>query len=110
MCFYCSFQVLSECGRVSLFEPPFPPTPHLPHTQEATTLKRERDAATVERDKLQALLLKRNKEAALLYEKIRVLNDALYQGRVAHKQRLDEIRMLKIKVLIGLGIMGLGIG
>lgn len=51
-----------------------------------------------ERDKLGAQLLKRNKEAAALYDQAAALTTALHQAQAAHRQRLADIRVLNIKV------------
>ena len=72
----------------------------MPFSKDAAALRRQRDAAVAERDKLGALLLKRNREAALLYDKAAALTAALHQGHAAYRQRQADIRVLKIKVVV----------
>ena len=42
-------------------------------------------------------LVRRNQELALLYEKIKIQQSALQRGQAQYRNRLDEIRALKIK-------------
>eukprot|EP01018_Ginkgo_biloba_P018632 Gb_32901 [translate_table: standard] len=43
-------------------------------------------------------LMRRNEELALLYEKIKIQQSTLNKGMVQYRTRLNEIRMLKIKL------------
>jgi chromosome segregation ATPase len=43
-------------------------------------------------------LVRRNDELALLYEKIKIQQSALSKGQVQYRDRLNEIRVLKIKI------------
>ncbi|KAL0235430.1 hypothetical protein GEMRC1_002012 [Eukaryota sp. GEM-RC1] len=51
-----------------------------------------------ERDILGSQLIRRNDELALLYEKIRIQQSIMSKGEVQYRQRLDDIRLLKLKV------------
>ena len=42
--------------------------------------------------------MRRNQELALLYEKIKIQQSALQRGQAQYRERLDEIRALKLKV------------
>jgi hypothetical protein len=56
------------------------------------------DRVTSERDILGTQLIRRNDEIALLYEKIQIQNSALDKGAVQFRQKLEDIRMLKLKI------------
>ena len=43
-------------------------------------------------------LIRRNDELALLYEKIKLQQSALARGQLQYRDRLNEVRVLKIKV------------
>ncbi|PRW33224.1 flagellar associated isoform A [Chlorella sorokiniana] len=66
--------------------------------QARLKLKREHDAVVGERDALGAQLVRRNEEARLLYEKVRLQQSALARGQAQYRDRLAEIRALKLKV------------
>lgn len=51
-----------------------------------------------ERDILGTQLIRRNDELALLYEKIRIQQSTLNKGEVQYRDRLVDIRMLRLKV------------
>jgi chromosome segregation ATPase len=52
---------------------------------------------TNERDILGTQLIRRNDELALLYEKIRIQQSTLSKGEVQYRDRLVDIRMLRLK-------------
>ena len=60
--------------------------------------KREYDHVINERDILGTQLLRRNDELALLYEKIKILQSTQRRGELQYNERLDDIRLLKIRV------------
>lgn len=41
-------------------------------------------------------LIRRNEELTLLYEKIRIQGSTLLKGQIQYRDRLDELRVLKI--------------
>lgn len=43
-------------------------------------------------------LIRRNEELALLYEKIRIQQSTLSKGQIQYRDRLNELRILKIKM------------
>src|SRR3569623_1783391 len=43
-------------------------------------------------------LIRRNDELALLYEKIKIQQSTLTKGHIQYRDRLNEIRVLKIKL------------
>ena len=43
-------------------------------------------------------LIRRNDELALLYEKIKIQQSALSKGQVQYRDRLNEVRVLKIRL------------
>lgn len=51
-----------------------------------------------ERDSLGKQLLHRNDERSLLYEKIRIQQSILGKGDFHYKQRLEDIRLLKLEI------------
>ena len=51
-----------------------------------------------ERDALGAQLVRRNEELRLLYEKIKIQQSTLAKGQAQYRERLAEIRVLRIKV------------
>merc|ERR1711934_1154975 len=51
-----------------------------------------------QRDILGTQLIRRNDELALLYEKGKIQQSTLQTGEVAYKERLEEIRALKIQI------------
>jgi len=53
---------------------------------------------TNERDVLGTQLIRRNDELALLYEKIRIQQSTLSKGEVQYRDRLVDLRMLKLKI------------
>jgi chromosome segregation ATPase len=55
-------------------------------------------AVTNQRDILGTQLIRRNDELALLYEKIRIQQSTLSRGEVQYRDRLVDIRMLRLKI------------
>ena len=53
---------------------------------------------TNERDVLGTQLIRRNDELALLYEKIRIQQQTLSKGEIQYRDRLVDIRMLRLKI------------
>ncbi len=65
---------------------------------EALSQRKEYDQVINERDILGTQLIRRNDELALLYEKLRVQIAALKTGELGYQTRLDDIRVLRLKV------------
>lgn len=51
-----------------------------------------------ERDILGTQLVRRNDELALLYEKIKIQQSTLNKGEIQYRQRLDDVRILKLEI------------
>jgi len=51
-----------------------------------------------ERDILGSQLVRRNDELALLYEKIKIQQSTLNKGEIQYRQRLEDIRILKLEI------------
>lgn len=51
-----------------------------------------------ERDILGTQLIRRNDELALLYEKLRIQDSALKKGEISYANRLDDIRVMRVKL------------
>jgi chromosome segregation ATPase len=66
--------------------------------EEALAQRKEYDNVINERDILGTQLIRRNDELALLYEKLRIQQSALKKGEVQYARRLDDIRLLRIKL------------
>ncbi|XP_076308256.1 cilia- and flagella-associated protein 58-like [Tachypleus tridentatus] len=66
--------------------------------QEKLHLKKDLDQVISERDVLGTQLVRRNDELALLYEKLRIQQSTLDRGEQQYKQRLDDIRLLKLEI------------
>merc|ERR1719463_241722 len=66
--------------------------------QEQQNQRKEFDQVTSERNILGTQLIRRNDELSLLYEKIKIQKSTLDKGETQYKDRLDEIRALKIQV------------
>ena len=60
--------------------------------------KKEYDIVINERDILGTQLIRRNDELALLYEKIKIQQSTLSKGHAAYRDRLNEIRVLRIRL------------
>lgn len=65
---------------------------------EALAQRKEYDQVINERDILGMQLIRRNDELALLYEKLRVQQSALKNGELSYTARLDDIRVMRIKL------------
>jgi len=50
------------------------------------------------RDLLGTQLIRKNDELALLYEKIKIQQNALARGEVMYQERIGDIRLLKFKI------------
>lgn len=66
--------------------------------QERIRQKKEYDIVVNERDILGTQLIRRNDELALLYEKIKIQQSTLSKGQIQYRDRLNELRVLKIKL------------
>merc|ERR1712078_246711 len=66
--------------------------------QERQSSEREYEEVISQRDILGTQLIRRNDELALLYEKVKIQQSTLQTGEVAYKERLEEIRALKIQI------------
>eukprot|EP01035_Chromulina_nebulosa_P019250 gene19250-25102_t len=66
--------------------------------EEALNQRKEYDSVINERDLLGTQLIRRNDELALLYEKLRIQSSTLKAGELQYAARLDDIRMLRIKL------------
>jgi len=53
---------------------------------------------TKERDLIGVQLVRRNDEVSLLYEKIKILQMTLNKGERQYKERLEDIRLLKLEI------------
>eukprot|EP00794_Sanderia_malayensis_P005258 gene5258-5922_t len=60
--------------------------------------KKELDQVISERDILGTQLVRRNDELALLYEKIKIQQSTLDKGEIQYRQRLEDIRLLKLEI------------
>merc|ERR1712159_12529 len=65
---------------------------------ERQNQKREYENVISDRDILGTQLIRRNDELALLYEKIKIQQSTLQKGEIQYKERLEEIRTLRIKI------------
>merc|ERR1711959_569124 len=66
--------------------------------REMERQRKELDEVINERDILGTQLIRRNDELALLYEKIKIQQSTLQKGEIQYKERLEEIRTLRIKI------------
>merc|ERR1712078_934882 len=66
--------------------------------QERQAAEKEYEEVISQRDILGTQLIRRNDELALLYEKVKIQQSTLQTGEVAYKERLEEIRALKIQI------------
>lgn len=66
--------------------------------EESMVFKKEREQALNERDILASQLVRRNDEIALLYEKIKILQIMMGKGELQYRERVDDIRLLKLKI------------
>jgi len=72
---------------------------HIISEADADRFRQQRDYDVVinERDLLGTQLIRRNDELALLYEKVKVQRNAIAQGEVAYRERLEDIRVLRLR-------------
>merc|ERR1712071_564668 len=61
-------------------------------------LNKELKSVLNERDILGTQLVRRNDELALLYEKIKIQQNTLSKGEIQYRQRLQDIRLLKLEI------------
>lgn len=66
--------------------------------EEALSQRKEYDQVINERDILGTQLIRRNDELALLYEKLRIQQSALKKGEAAYGMRMQDIRLMKLKL------------
>merc|ERR1719240_2293157 len=66
--------------------------------QERQAAEKEYEEVISQRDILGTQLIRRKEELALLYEKVKIQQSTLQTGEVAYKERLEEIRALKIQM------------
>jgi hypothetical protein len=71
--------------------------------QERIRQKKEYDIVVNERDILGTQLVRRNDELALLYEKIKIQQSTLSKGQIQYRDRLNEIRVLKVRCALARG-------
>lgn len=60
--------------------------------------QKELQQVVSERDILGTQLVRRNDELALLYEKIKIQQSTLAKGEIQYRQRLQDIRLLKLEI------------
>uniref|UniRef100_A0A8C2YGU7 Cilia and flagella associated protein 58 n=4 Tax=Coturnix japonica TaxID=93934 RepID=A0A8C2YGU7_COTJA len=60
--------------------------------------KKEYEQVINERDVLGSQLVRRNDEVALLYEKIKIQQSILNKGESQYRQRMEDIRLLKMEI------------
>merc|ERR1712166_902336 len=65
---------------------------------ERQSQKREYENVISDRDILGTQLIRRNDELALLYEKIKIQQSTLKKGEVQYRERIEDIRILKLKI------------
>eukprot|EP01002_Notosolenus_urceolatus_P000606 NODE_114_length_2750_cov_114.198815_g90_i0.p1 GENE.NODE_114_length_2750_cov_114.198815_g90_i0~~NODE_114_length_2750_cov_114.198815_g90_i0.p1 ORF type:complete len:895 (-),score=391.13 NODE_114_length_2750_cov_114.198815_g90_i0:64-2415(-) len=66
--------------------------------QERAKQRKKLKSVLNERDILGTQLVRRNDELALLYEKIKIQQSTLNKGEVQYRDRLVDIRMLRLKI------------
>eukprot|EP00002_Diphylleia_rotans_P004987 TRINITY_DN1392_c1_g3_i1.p1 TRINITY_DN1392_c1_g3~~TRINITY_DN1392_c1_g3_i1.p1 ORF type:complete len:887 (-),score=260.76 TRINITY_DN1392_c1_g3_i1:165-2825(-) len=73
---------------------------HIINEADAERIRQKKEYETVinERDILGTQLIRRNDELALLYEKIKIQQSTLSKGEIQYRQRVEDIRILKLKV------------
>merc|ERR1719240_2579046 len=59
--------------------------------------QREYDVVINERDILGTQLIRRNDELALLYEKVKIQRNAIPEGEIAYRERLEDMRVLRLR-------------
>jgi chromosome segregation ATPase len=73
---------------------------HIINEADAERLRQKKDYDQIinERDILGTQLIRRNDELALLYEKIKVMTTTLHKGEVQYRERVEDVRVLKLKI------------
>lgn len=66
--------------------------------QKKVSILKERQRVIAEKNIIGSQLIRRNDEIALLYEKIKLLEDSLNRGQVVYNRRLEDIRILKMEI------------
>jgi len=66
--------------------------------EEGVENKKDFEQVLSERDILGTQLIRRNDELALLYEKIKIHQSTLKRGESQYRERLQDIRVLKLKI------------
>ena len=66
--------------------------------ENAFMQRKEYDQIMHERDILGTQLIRRNDELALLYEKLKILQNILLSGEMQYQTRIEDIRLLKLKI------------
>jgi len=66
--------------------------------EERKRQHKELQQVVQERDILGTQLVRRNDELALLYEKIKIQQSTLAKGEIQYRQRLQDIRLLKLEL------------
>lgn len=66
--------------------------------EDAIQQHKEYDQVINERDILGTQLIRRNDELALLYEKIKIQQSTLHKGEAQYKDRLQELRLMKLNL------------
>merc|ERR1712159_860776 len=66
--------------------------------EERKRQHKELQQVVSERDILGTQLVRRNDELALLYEKIKIQQSTLGKGEIQYRQRLQDIRLLKLEI------------
>jgi peptidoglycan hydrolase CwlO-like protein len=66
--------------------------------EDSLVQRKEYDSILNERDILGIQLIRRNDELALLYEKLRIQSSTIKAGEMQYNHRIDDIRMLKMKI------------
>merc|ERR1740117_1923918 len=66
--------------------------------QERVRQKKVYEDVINARDILGTQLIRRNDELALLYEKIKIQQSTLAKGEIQYRQRLQDIRLLKLEI------------
>lgn len=65
---------------------------------DALMQRKEYDQVIHERDILGTQLIRRNDELALLYEKIKIQQNALHNGEIQYQSKIEDIRLLLLKI------------
>lgn len=88
-----SRSVASPCSPARVTPPPV-----LGHVADMLRLKKSYEMAIEARNYTGIVLIDRNDELCILYEKANIQDEILRRGELLQKQREDEIRILRIEV------------